>query len=882
MIIHEIKVFPGKNIYSHMPVVKMTLDIGRYAEIPTNVIKGFNNRLLELFPGLKEHSCGTGVPGGFIGRLSEGILIGHVLEHLAIELQVMHGHDVFYGKTRQVRESSHYNVIYQFKEERCGIQSGKAAFRIICDIAHDGGEDAGNILRQLKRVFEDECEGPGTAAIVAEAKRRGIPVSKCSGNDLIQLGYGRYSRCISGTLTDSPACISVDTACNKHLTKKLLTDYGIAVPEGRLAYCVREAVDAAEELGLPVVVKPCDANQGKGITMNIDNVGDLARAFKKACEFSKSVIVEKMIPGKDYRLLVVGGRLSAAAERIPPFITGDGFRTVRELIEIENRNPLRGESHEKPLTVVKIDDILIDVLMKVGKTLDSIPAINERIWLRDNANLSTGGSARNCSREVHPTYAQTAINAAAVLGLDIAGVDITAADISKPQELQNGAVVEVNAAPGIRMHLHPSSGGPQDVASDIIDMLFPAGQPCSIPVISITGTNGKTTTARLISHTLSMAGKKVGMTSTGGIFIDGRCILKGDDTGPASAGIVLSNRSIDAAVLETARGGIIRRGLGYDLADVGVITNISDDHLGLDGVNTLEDLAFVKALVIEAVKPDGYAVLNADDPMVIYLSGRTAANICYFSKNADNPLIRNHAGKGGKVLFIKGSMLYYFNGKRYLQLVDIGEIPITLCGVSEFNIENAMAAASALLSLGIPASTVKKGLRTFFPDIRTNPGRFNIFDMSNYKLILDYGHNPAGYAAVINAAQKIAADRYVGIIGMPGDRLESSISEVGSICGGFFSKIYIKEDRDPRGRKPGECAELLYNAAIAAGMEPGNIKTIYSETEALETAIKESADGDLIIMFHEEFEPSAEIITKYAAYPSEETDDKKVGIKAAV
>ena len=679
----------------------------------------------------------------------------------------------------------------------------------------------------------------------------------------MQLGYGKYSRMMEASISDSAGCISVDIASNKHLAKKILQDNGIPVPYGGLVYSVDSAVELATEIGYPVVLKPYNGNQGKGVTINITNNNELKKAYKSALKYSKNIIVEKFINGKDYRVLVVGDKVSAVSERRPPFVVGNGVHNMKQLINIENRNPLRGEDHEKPLTKIKMDDISIQILERYGFNENYIPKKGEMINLRYNGNLSTGGTARDCTDEIHLYNADLAIKAAKAIGLDIAGIDITTDYISQPITKNNGAVIEVNAAPGLRMHLYPTGGEPRNVSADIIEMLFPANQPCTIPIVSVTGTNGKTTTTRLIKHILSIYGKNVGMTTTSGIYIGDKCLFKGDNTGPASARAVLTNKEVDAAVLETARGGIVKRGLGYDLADVGLIVNISEDHIGLDGVNSLEDLAFIKALVIEAVKPDGYAVLNADDRMVEYFLGRTKSKVILFSMNKNNPLVLSHIKAGQKAVCLEDNYIIIYDNNKFTCFIEANKIPITMNGIVECNIENSLAAIAALSALGVPCENIETGLLTFKPDSISNPGRFNIFDMGDFKIMLDYSHNPAGYDAVIKMMQKMGSQRLIGIIGVPGDRDTQSALKVGEMSGKGFSKIYIKEDADLRGRNSGEVANLLMQGALNGGVKRESIEIELSELKALEKAMLDAQPGDLIIMFYEEFEPALQLVNRF-------------------
>jgi len=855
--------YEGKNIYSHKPVIKMILDIGKYEEIPSNEIEGFNEALLSLFPGFALHKCCKGYVGGFKERLEEGTYMPHITEHLCIELQNIAGYDVSFGKARLAEKPSIYSVIYEFQNERFAIECGRIAIEILKCILKKDYEKIGTMVDNLKKTAI-ECElGPSTKAIYDEAIRRGIPVRRIGTESLLQLGYGKYMRHIAASMTDKTSCISADIAGNKQLTKKILEDHDIPVAQGDIAYTFESCLAATRYMGFPVVVKPFDGCKGKGVTIGINNEEELRKAYEEAVKFSKAVIVEKLVEGNDYRILVVGDKVSAAAERKPASVVGDGIHTVEQLVSIENNNPLRGDDHEKPLTKIIIDDIAKNVLISAGKSLDYIPEKGEIVALRNNSNLSTGGTARDCTNEVHPLNKEIAVKAAKALGLDIAGIDIKMKDITKPLSKNNGAIIEVNAAPGLRMHLYPSEGKSRNVASDIIDMIYPKGEPYTIPIVSITGTNGKTTTTRMVSHILSMWGKTVGMTSTSGIYVAGKCIQKGDNTGPVSARMVLGNPAVDAAVLETARGGIIKKGLGYDMADVGVIVNISEDHLGIDGIETIEELAFTKALVIEAVKPDGYAVLNADDRMTEYFLNRTASKVILFSKNLKNKLLQKHMNEGGKAVYADSGKISIFDGKKAYALVEIKDIPITFGGMLECNIENSLAAISASIGLAVPEHVIKAGAKSFKPDIENNPGRFNIFNMGNFKVMLDYGHNSAGYDCVMKFIKQIEANRLVGIIGMPGDRQDKYIIEAGKLCAETFSYIYIKEDNDLRGREPGEVAGIFYDAIIKQGFPPNNLQIIYSELKALEVALTEAKPGDLIVMFYEEFEPVLELLEKF-------------------
>lgn len=873
----DIQSFKGRNIHSHRPVIRAVVNLKNLYDTPTNQIDQFNERLLQLLPGLQKHLCSLGYEGGFKERLIEGTYLAHVTEHTALELQSMMRCDVHYGKTRQTDQPSIYTIIFEYQNEKLATECLLSAIDIVNMLIEDTVPQIDGIMASLKKMAAESDLGISTGALFAEARRRKIPVVCLPHSSILQLGNGRYTRLLEASLTDRSACIAVDRAGNKHLTKQILSEAGIPVPYGDIAYTIRSAAAVASCLGYPVVLKPFDANQGKGVFTDITNYRELELAYHTASKYSHAVIVEKHIPGNDYRLLVVGGKMVAAAQRKPPSIIGDGIRSIRQLIDIENENPLRGSDHEKPLTWIKSDDMSKQVLAKEGYDENSIPEHGRTVLLRHNGNLSTGGTASDCTQVVHPENARIAVTAAQLMELDIAGIDITCIDISKPLTHDNGALIEVNAAPGLRMHIFPSEGQPRNVAEDILRMIYPEGKPSSVPIVSVTGSNGKTTVTRMIAYTLGLDGTVVGMTSTSGIYIGGECVLKGDNTGVLSAERVLRDTSVEAAVLETARGGIIRRGLGYDQADVGVITNISEDHLGVDGVNTLEDLAKVKALVVEAIKPEGAAVLNADDKMTPWLLQRVSCKTVLFSVDHRNPLLREKNAEGSRAVYVRDGAIHVLenigdngdtsdngdtgdNGEVFI--ARIGEIPITFDGTAGCNIENALAATSALIALGVPAITIRAGLMGFKPDIGTNPGRFNVFDMGKFSVMLDYGHNVAGYRCVTDMISHMDATGYTGVIGMPGDRMDESIYEVGRLCGRRFTKVIIKEDNDLRGRNAGEVADILYNAAVKEEMPANHISVVYSETKALETAIMEAEAGELVVMFYEELEPALEVIEK--------------------
>lgn len=874
MKIKAIQVLEGSNFYSLKPVIKTTVDVEELYDTPTKDIDNFNDNLLRIFPGLAKHGCCLGYEGGFLERLKEGTYLPHVLEHSVIELQNMLGYEVAFGKARVTQNEREYEVIYEYRNEIIATECIRRTLGIFNSLIRSEIPEVTGLLPDLKAIAAKTDMGPSTLAIYNAAVKRQIPVKRLGLGSILQLGYGKNQHLVQASMTDGTSCIHADIASDKQLTKKILQKYDIPVPEGQVCYSSVSAVYISEEIGYPVVVKPLDSNQGKGVSLNLTNEKEVSEACVKAFKYSKGIIVEKYFEGKDYRVLVIGGSVVAVAMRRPPTVTGDGIHSVKELVEKENCNQLRGEDHEKPLTRLKLDEIAIEVLKKQEITEDYIPKINEEIKLRENGNLSTGGTAVECTADIHYKNCQLAIKAARAMKLDIAGIDITAKDITLPIGGENGAVIEVNAAPGLRMHIYPTEGRSIDIADKIIDMLYPEGKATSIPIVSVTGTNGKTTTTRMIAHVLKQCGLTVGMTTTSGTFIDDVCINKGDNTGPNSARQVLDDKRVEAAVLETARGGIVKRGLGYNLADVGVIVNVSGDHIGIDGIKSIQELAYAKSLVVEAIKQNGYCVLNADDKMTPYFMKRTNADIILFARSKENELLQEHLKNGGRGVAAEEGNLCILNGEKTTQVIPLNMIEVTMGGLIDCNIENSMAAAAALLGLGVKAETIKKGLLTFSSDYKSNPGRFNIFEIDNFRVMLDYGHNPAGYKSVADFVRKLDCKRLVGIIGVPGDRQNELAAEVGKICAKNFDKVYIKEDVDLRGRDAGEIAGIIYEAVIREGMNPSNVEIIYSEGKALEVAIENAKDGDFIAVFYEDYQEVLNIVKSYI-HKSEESINVK-------
>lgn len=861
MNIEELYAIEGPNIYSPKPVIRMIIDIGKWEYIPTKDIRDFNKTLLNYLPGLKEHHCSYDMPGGFLRRLDEGTYMPHVIEHTALELLNLAGQDVSFGKARRI-EGTEYAVIFSYKEKNAAKKAAKIAVELLKSIASKKPYSIDDKILELKRITAYNKLGPSTDGIAKEARKLGLPVTRIGDGSFLILGYGASQKRVMATIGHDTSCIGVDVACDKQLTKRLLEMAGILVPEGKVVYTEDEAVNVAQKIGFPVIIKPCDLNQGKGVCLNIKDTETVKRAFDFTKKYSSRIIVERQIKGRNFRVLIVDGKFVCAAERIPAHVIGDGVHTVRELIEIENKNPLRGKGHEKPLTKIKIDEGVKMVLFRQNLSLDKVPVKGIKVFCRENGNLSNGGIAIDVTDEICEENKRTAQRAAQILDLDIAGVDITVEDISKPLSACDGAVIEVNAAPGIRMHLYPSKGKVRPAAKAIVDMLFPKDVP-EFPIIAVTGTNGKTTTVRMINKVLSGYGLLTGMTSSDGVYIGDECIKEGDCSGPESARMVLFDPNVQAAVLEIARGGLIRKGLGYDKADVGIITNITEDHLGQDGVNTLDDMVFVKTLVAEQIKKGGHVVLNADDAMIIKTVERIKNNIIFFSTKHDNILLKEHISRGGCGVYIKNDIIV-IEKEDIKGVMKVSDIPATLGGKALHNIENALAAVAGCYALDIPVGIISRELKKFSNDPKNNPGRMNIYDFERFKVILDYGHNKESVKSIINTAKTMKPSRLIGVIASPGDRRDKDIKGLGYLAGKNFSHLIIKEDEDLRGRFPGEVAAILEEGAIDAGLEKSVMDIVLKEEEAVQFAIEKATPGDIVVIFYENYQKAKKVVLESA------------------
>jgi cyanophycin synthetase len=864
------QVFRGPNYYSYDPSIRLLVDLGSLEHWPSNTVRGFNVALLEMLPGLKDHTCSVGRRGGFLERLEDGTWLGHVSEHVALELQRETGSHVYRGKTRGAGQPGRYNVIYGYSEEQVGLAAGKLAVRIVNHLVQpDPDFDFLVELEALIRLAERRAFGPSTKAIIDEAAARDIPYMRLNEQSLVQLGQGAYQKRIRATMTSSTPALAVDIASDKKLTNQLLAAAGLPTPRSEVVRSEDEAVAAARRFGLPVVTKPLDGNHGRGVSLDVRTERDVRKGFKRARDEARRgiVVVESFVQGNDYRVLVIGGRMVAIAQRIPAHVTGDGKRTVAELVEATNQDPRRGIGHEKVLTKIKVDNAATELLKKQGYTLDDVPEEGAMVRLAATGNMSTGGISIDRTFEAHEENVEIAEEAARVVGLDVAGIDFLTPDISHPVRETGGAIIEVNAAPGFRMHTHPTEGEPQYVANPVIDLLFPKGAPSRIPIIAVTGSNGKTTTVRMIAHIFKSMGRRVGMTSTDGIYIDERLVKRTDASGPRSSQMVLQNPRVDLAVFEIARGGILREGLGYERNDVAVVLNVTGDHLGLKEIDSLEQLAAVKRVIVEAVPRDGYAVLNADDPLVAEMRKHCSGTVILFSMQEKNDLVERWVRRGRKAVVLqqdeRGETIVIRDGpKRIMPVAWTRLLPVTFEGRARMNVQNALAATAAAHAIGAHLHDIRQGLRSFSPSMYQSPGRLNLVEIGGIKILLDYAHNPHGLATVGDFVERMTAPAGPGVtswsanirlavIATPGDRRDDDIRELGRVAARYFDDIIIREDDHPRGRKQGETAELVMDGvreAMRKGARAGNVEIVVEEPAAVRRALYRSRPGDLVVL----------------------------------
>jgi len=848
MKILKVNKLRGPNIWANYPVLEAWVDLEEMKDTSSEMIPGFNERLMGWLPTMVEHRCSIGERGGFFIRLRRGTYMAHILEHVTLELQSLAGTPVGFGRARETNTDGIYKVAIAFKEEKLALACLDKAFELIQAAIYDTAFDVAKVVEELKEYAYDVCLGPSTRSIVEAAKAKNIPWRRLNEGSLVQLGYGVHQRRICTAETDSTSAIAESIAQDKELTRTLLRSIGIPTPEGRAVESAEDAWEAAEDIGLPVVVKPQYGNHGRGVATNLQSREQVMAAYNAAREEGRSIVVERHAPGDDYRMLVVGGKLVAAARREPAHVIGDGQSTVQKLIDKINEDPRRSDGHSTSLSLIKIDAVALGVLLDQGMTPDTIPPVGKKVLIRRNANLSTGGTAADITDQVHPDVARHAIEAARIVGLDIAGVDMVAQDISQPLQGQRGVIVEVNAGPGLRMHIEPSSGSPRPVGESIIEMMYPGNSNGRIPVISITGVNGKTTTTRLTAHIIASSGKKVGMTCTDGIYVGGRRIDSGDCSGPQSARSVLMNPFVEAAVLETARGGILREGLGFDFCDVGIVTNIGEgDHLGLSDIETIEQLAKVKRCIIEAVHKNGFGVLKANDPLTAEMAEKCKGRIIFFAIDENDPVLTDHRLKGQRVVFVRNGMIVIAEGAEETALTTLDKIPLTHQGRILFQVENVLASVAACWGVGMSIAQIVIGLESFSAHMDKVPGRFNLLDVHGATVVADYGHNSSSLLAIIEALEQFPHGHRTVVYSAAGDRRDIDMIRQGEILADHFDRVILYEDQYLRGRKPGEISSIFKR-----GMDSGKrVKEVYDFIgweKAVEHALTLIKSGDLMLL----------------------------------
>jgi cyanophycin synthetase len=813
-------------------------------------------------PSLYDHRCSEGVPGGFFQRVHEGTWMGHVIEHIALELQTLAGMETGFGRTRESDKKGIYHVVFSYYEAKAGVYTAKAAVQIAEALINGEAYDIAKDIQELREIRENERLGPSTGSIVDEAIRRRIPYIRLNRHSLVQLGYGVNQKRIQATVASTTSSIAVELACDKEETKNLLEAAEIPVPRGRIVYSEDELKAAIDKIGYPVVTKPVNGNHGKGATTNIKTWEDALAGMEAAKKYSRAVICEKFITGRDFRLLVIDFKFVAAALRTPASVTGDGTSTIQQLIDKVNTDPRRGYGHEKVLTSIKVDDFTMDMLGKKEYTLDTVIADGEELWLKPTANLSTGGTATDVTDYVHPNNVFMAERIARIIGLDICGIDIMADSLSVPITENGGAILEVNAAPGFRMHLDPTEGLPRNVAEPVIDMLYPPGTTARIPIIAVSGTNGKTTTTRLIAHIVKQMGHKVGYTTTDGVYIQNQMMVKGDCTGPVSAEFVLRDPTVDFAVLECARGGILRAGLGFHNCDVAVVTNVAEDHLGLQGIDTIQKLARVKAVATHTVFPEGYVVLNADDDLVYAMHKEVDCKVAFFSLSEDNPRIKEHCSKGGLAAVYEKGFVTILKGEWKIRVEKVTNIPLTFSGKAEFNIANVLAAVLAVYVRDFKTEDIRLALQTFVPSPAMTPGRMNMFHFRNFTIMLDYAHNTHGIKAIGKFVHSINAPLKVGIVAAVGDRRDEDIIAVGEESARIFDEIIIRQDKNLRGRTEEDMIALMTQGI--KNIDPAKKVTIFrKEAEAIDHAIANAQKDSFIVVISDVVPDALEQVKRY-------------------
>ncbi|RMZ58354.1 cyanophycin synthetase [Chryseobacterium nematophagum] len=866
MKIEKIQALSGSNIWSirRKKLIQMRLDLEELENYPTNKIEGFRERIEKFMPSLITHRCSEGVEGGFFHRVETGTWMGHVIEHIALEIQTLAGMDVGFGRTRETKTPGVYNVVFNYIEENAGIYAAEEAVKIAMALVEDQEYDLNDCIKKLKEIRESVRLGPSTGSIVEEAVSRKIPWIRLGTNSLVQLGYGVNQQRFQATITGKTSSIAVDIACNKGLTKRMLHDAAIPVPIGDLITDEIGLENAINKINYPIVIKPLDGNHGKGSSINVNNWEAAKIGLEYAQQYSKKVIVEKYITGYDFRVLVINNKMVAAARRVPAHIIGDGQLTIQQLINKENQDPRRGYGHENVLTEIEVDKDTLELLEKLQYNLETIPQKGEVVYLKSTANLSTGGTSIDVTDMIHPENITMAERISKIIGLDVCGIDIMAENLTQPLKESGGAIIEVNAAPGFRMHLAPSEGLPRNVAAPVVDMLYPPGRPFTIPIIAVTGTNGKTTTTRLIAHIVKSNGYRVGFTTSDGIYIQNTMLSKGDTTGPLSAEFILKDPTVEFAVLETARGGILRSGLGFSQCDIGVLTNIEEDHLGMNDIHSLKDLTRVKRVVLDSVKKNGWSVMNADNISSMKIINDLDCNVAIFSMDENNPYIKRFSKEGKIVCVYEEGFVTIKKGDWKIRIGKAKDFPITMEGKARFMIENVLAASLACYLNGFGIEDISNSLRTFIPSAQLTPGRLNIFKFKNFKVLIDFAHNPSGYEAIEDYLKNIESNKKIGIISGVGDRRDHDIRECGKIAGRMFDYIIIRNEKHLRGRTEEDINGLLMEGIQSSGRNV-SYEIIPKEIEALKHAISMAEEGTFITALSDVISNAIDLVQEYQA-----------------
>jgi cyanophycin synthetase len=864
MKILKIQALRGPNIWSvqRKKLIQMRLDLEDMELSPTNKIEGFRERIEQMFPTMIEHRCSEGERGGFFSRIERGTWMGHVIEHIALEIQTLAGMETGFGRTRETKTPGIYNVVFSYTEENVGMFAAESAVSIAEALIAGTAYDLDADIQKMREIRENVRLGPSTGSIVEEAVARDIPWIRLGTNSLVQLGYGINQMRFQATITCKTSSIAVDIACNKEQTKKMLAAASIPVAGGGICVDEEDLTAVISNIGYPIVLKPLDGNHGKGASINVTNWEDAVAGLAYAKKYSNRIIVEKFITGFDFRVLVIDNKLVAAAKRVPANVIGNGKDTIQQLIDTTNLDPRRGYGHENVLTQIDVDRDTEDLLEKLNYTLNTVPHNGETVYLKSTANLSTGGTSVDVTDMMHPENIFLCERISRVIGLDVCGVDIMAENLTQPLKENGGCILEVNAAPGFRMHLAPSEGLPRNVASPVIDMLYPLGKPSRIPIIAITGTNGKTTTTRLLAHIVKNNGYKVGFTTSDGIYVQNHMMEKGDTTGPVSAEYILKDPTVEFAVLETARGGILRSGLGFSRCDVAVITNIQEDHLGLSDIHTLDDLAKVKSTVVRSVKKDGWAVLNGDDEYCRKIGADLNCNVAYFSMDEESPFMKNLSKEGKITAVFENGYITVKKGEWKIRVERANNVPLTLGGKAKFMIANALAATLASYLWGFKTEDISLSLQTFIPSVAQTPGRMNIFEFKKFKVLIDFAHNASGYMGVEDYLQSVDANKKIGIIAGVGDRRDEDIKECAKIAARMFDHIIIRQEKYLRGRTEDEIINLILEGIVSSGKNV-TYEIIPKETEAIRHAINSAEEGTFITALSDVVTNAIEIVQQY-------------------